>query len=343
MPHRGQYQRPLQWVVKGLKRNQYRKRTQMFPNLRRVQTFVIDSPQRLPNVHVGDYRTMLEYLLDNDPIRHVPNVRIFWVPTAWELRDVVEVRYVKKAMPNLNGRYCLFMSHGTLCSSLTRPSSVRQQLCTTARRPGGFRIPRAGSRVSQTNGRVRHCCGGPTCSPCATSPSPSTAAPSPDPPCGSSAPTSSPRGRTRRRKNGATRTSTKNSKSASKTDVKERLQVNRYLSNEKIEYFGDAFVLKEVGYKGFQVTRGSMSKPKHHSNQDHQMKLEVPGKNLYRFLERECNPHDGQGWNSTEEEERQLRDVGDSRGDGQMLKMHRDLDLMDKDEDYEPPGKVLPD
>lgn len=32
-------------------------------------------------------------------------------------------------------------------------------------------------------------------------------------------------------------------------DVKERLQVNCYLSNEKIEYFGDAFVLKEVGYK----------------------------------------------------------------------------------------------
>ena len=31
-----------------------------------------------------------------------------------------------------------------------------------------------------------------------------------------------------------------------------------------------------------------------------------------------------------------VRDVGDSRGEGQMLKMHKDLDLMDEDEDYEP-------
>ena len=86
-----------------------------------------------------------------------------------------------------------------------------------------------------------------------------------------------------------------------------------------------------------------MSKLKRHSNQGHQTELEVRSKNLYRFLERECNPHDGQGRISTEEEERQLRDVGDSRGEGQMLRMHRDLDLMDKDEDYEPPNKVLPD
>ncbi len=28
-----------------------------------------------------------------------------------------------------------------------------------------------------------------------------------------------------------------------------------------------------------------------------------------------------------------VRDVGDSRGEGQMLKMHKDLDLMDEDED----------
>lgn len=28
-----------------------------------------------------------------------------------------------------------------------------------------------------------------------------------------------------------------------------------------------------------------------------------------------------------------MRDVGDSRGEGQMLKMHKDLDLMDDDED----------
>lgn len=41
-------------------------------------------------------------------------------------------------------------------------------------------------------------------------------------------------------------------------------------------------------------------------------------------------------------EDSQVRDVGDSRGEGQMLKMHRDLDLMDEDEDYEPPDEVLP-
>lgn len=31
-----------------------------------------------------------------------------------------------------------------------------------------------------------------------------------------------------------------------------------------------------------------------------------------------------------------VRDVGDSRGEGQMLKMHKDLDLMDEDEDGVP-------
>ena len=41
-------------------------------------------------------------------------------------------------------------------------------------------------------------------------------------------------------------------------------------------------------------------------------------------------------------EDSQVRDVGDSKGEGQMLKMHRDLDLMDEDEDYEPPDEVLP-
>ena len=42
-------------------------------------------------------------------------------------------------------------------------------------------------------------------------------------------------------------------------------------------------------------------------------------------------------------EDSQVRDVGDSRGEGQMLKMHKDLDLMDEDEDYEPPEEVFPD
>ena len=41
-------------------------------------------------------------------------------------------------------------------------------------------------------------------------------------------------------------------------------------------------------------------------------------------------------------EDSQVRDVGDSRGEGQMLKMHKDRDLMDEDEDYEPPEEVLP-
>ena len=42
-------------------------------------------------------------------------------------------------------------------------------------------------------------------------------------------------------------------------------------------------------------------------------------------------------------EDSQVRDVKDARGEGQMLKMHKDLD-MDEDEDYEPPDEVaLPD
>ena len=36
----------------------------------------------------------------------------------------------------------------------------------------------------------------------------------------------------------------------------------------------------------------------------------------------------------------QTRDVNDSRGEGQMLKMHKDLELMDEDEDYEPPEEI---
>ena len=41
-------------------------------------------------------------------------------------------------------------------------------------------------------------------------------------------------------------------------------------------------------------------------------------------------------------EQSQMRDVGDSKGEGQMLKMHKDLDLMDEDEDYEPPEEMEP-
>ena len=37
----------------------------------------------------------------------------------------------------------------------------------------------------------------------------------------------------------------------------------------------------------------------------------------------------------------QVRDVGDSKGEGQMLKMHKDLEL-DDEEDYEPPEDILP-
>lgn len=36
-----------------------------------------------------------------------------------------------------------------------------------------------------------------------------------------------------------------------------------------------------------------------------------------------------------------VRDVGDSKGEGQMLKMHKDLDEMDEDEDYSPPEEIL--
>lgn len=113
------------------------------PHLLTLQTFIADpTPHPPPNVHLGYYRAMLEYLLDNDPVRHVPNVLVFWAPTAWELRDVVKVRYVNKERPLLNGRYSLFM-----------------------------------------------------------------------------------------------------------TDAKEGLRVNRYVSNDRADYFGDAFVLREVGYK----------------------------------------------------------------------------------------------
>ena len=39
-------------------------------------------------------------------------------------------------------------------------------------------------------------------------------------------------------------------------------------------------------------------------------------------------------------EDSQVRDVKDARGEGQMLKMHKDLDLED-DEDYEPPEEIV--
>ena len=36
-----------------------------------------------------------------------------------------------------------------------------------------------------------------------------------------------------------------------------------------------------------------------------------------------------------------VRDVGDSRGEGQMLKMHKELELMDEDEDGPPTEESL--
>ncbi len=39
-------------------------------------------------------------------------------------------------------------------------------------------------------------------------------------------------------------------------------------------------------------------------------------------------------------EDSQVRDVKDTRGEGQMLKMHKDLD-MDDEEDYEPPEEII--
>ena len=39
-------------------------------------------------------------------------------------------------------------------------------------------------------------------------------------------------------------------------------------------------------------------------------------------------------------EDSQVRDVKDTRGEGQMLKMHKDLDL-EEDEDYEPPDEII--
>ena len=38
-------------------------------------------------------------------------------------------------------------------------------------------------------------------------------------------------------------------------------------------------------------------------------------------------------------EDSQVRDVGDSKGEGQMLKMHKDLEL-DDEEEYEPPEEI---
>ncbi len=40
-------------------------------------------------------------------------------------------------------------------------------------------------------------------------------------------------------------------------------------------------------------------------------------------------------------EDSMVRDVGDSRGEGQMLKMHKDLDVMDEDEDSSPAEETL--
>ena len=40
-------------------------------------------------------------------------------------------------------------------------------------------------------------------------------------------------------------------------------------------------------------------------------------------------------------EDSMVRDVGDSRGEGQMLKMHKDLDVMDEDEDAPPVEETL--
>lgn len=44
----------------------------------------------------------------------------------------------------------------------------------------------------------------------------------------------------------------------------------------------------------------------------------------------------------TGHEDSQVRDVGDSRGEGQMLKMHKEIELMDDDEEYEPPEEIPP-
>lgn len=41
-------------------------------------------------------------------------------------------------------------------------------------------------------------------------------------------------------------------------------------------------------------------------------------------------------------EDSQVRDVMDSKGEGQTLKMHKDVDFMDEDEDYEPPEDFEP-
>ena len=40
-------------------------------------------------------------------------------------------------------------------------------------------------------------------------------------------------------------------------------------------------------------------------------------------------------------EDSQVRDVKDTRGEGQMLKLHKDLEMMDEDEDYEPPEEIV--
>lgn len=80
------------------------------PHILTLQTYIADPLPPPPTADRAYYRALLEYLVDNDPVRHVPNVRVFWVPAAWERRDVVKVRYLNKSSPNLNGRYCLFMT-----------------------------------------------------------------------------------------------------------------------------------------------------------------------------------------------------------------------------------------
>lgn len=163
------------------------------PHLLTLQTIIADPPPQPSKVHLGYYHVMLEYLLDNDPVRHVPHVRVFWTPKAWELRVVVKLRYVNKTTPNLNGRYCLLM-----------------------------------------------------------------------------------------------------------TDAEEGLQVNRYLSNEKNDYFGDAFVLKEVGYKwlagaDLQDTVGCLLELRHeHVFPEYENVPEgIVGSDILQVIRRDCFHDDG--------------------------------------------------
>ena len=91
-----------------------------------LETYITGPPQHPPDMRQSYYRTMLEYLMDHDRTRHVPNIHVFWTPIAWELRDIVKVRYTNEIRPSLSGRYSLYMTDSKEDTLLRNPFITNQ-------------------------------------------------------------------------------------------------------------------------------------------------------------------------------------------------------------------------